>query len=926
MLKTYLTAVAALVASFFGAQAQIVTTDPSPLQEDSGNVVIYYHADQGNKGLMGVGPSTEVYAHTGVCIVNAQGKTEDWKYAPSWNENLPKYRMDYVSENLWKLEMGDLRSYYGVAADETIKKLAFVFRTGDRSKEGKSAANGDIFVEISDGGFQLALTSSVDSRLVSASTGAVTFTASSTRMARVTVSVNGTTIAETANGKSAQGTYTFSAEGDYEVKATATSGNETIEKTLYYCNAPASAPASSAAVPPMGARRNADGSVTFCIAAPGKTTALLAGSWNGYRLTTSQSMQYVDGPANGEGSFRYFTTTLPASSAPASFNYYYVIDGIAVGDPYARLVLVPEEDKYISADVYPSLPAYPYDQVDGVPLAVFDDNFGAYEWKSGQFKGATSDNLVIYELLLRDFTGTEGKALGDGTVRKAIEKIPYLKRLGVNAVELLPVCEFNGNNSWGYNPNFYFAIDKAYGTPQDYKEFIDRCHQEGIAVILDVVLNQSDWLHPWYRLYPTGSNPFYNATAPHAYSVLNDWSQDYPLVQQQWKDMLKFWLEEYRVDGYRFDLVKGLGNNGSYANNSDAATNEYNASRVARMKSLHDAMREVNPDAYFINENLAFEKEENEMAADGELNWANYNNAGCQYAMGYEAESDLNGMWAPRSGRTAGSTVSYLESHDEQRLAYKQQTWGAEQVKTDPEVAARRLGSAAAQMLLTPGSHMIWQFSEMGNSQNTKNADEGNNTDPKIVDWSLLDNPVNNALVDSYRQLIGIRLGNPALLGPDAEYENNCSAWTVRTIRSRHGDDELIAVINPSLSQSVSVKMTFSVPDNTHYNILSASQGTSPVFNASTGSVTVPANSYVVIGSANVLAVDDIYEQASADCFSVTTGPGLLMIQNATEGTEVWSLSGVCSARVGSGHHTLELPGGVYIVRSGAKARKVIVK
>ena len=104
-----------------------------------------------------------------------------------------------------------------------------------------------------------------------------------------------------------------------------------------------------------------------------------------------------------------------------------------------------------------------------------------------------------------------------------------------HAVELMPIMEFNGNNSWGYNTNFYFAPDKAYGTPDDYREFIDKCHEAGIAVILDIVFNQSDGLHPWYQMYPIASNPFYNATAPHDYSVLNDWKQENPLVQQQWK-------------------------------------------------------------------------------------------------------------------------------------------------------------------------------------------------------------------------------------------------------------------------------------------------------------------------------------------------------------------------------------------------------
>ena len=131
-------------------------------------------------------------------------------------------------------------------------------------------------------------------------------------------------------------------------------------------------------------------------------------------------------------------------------------------------------------------------------LGVYRGDIDEYEFSD--FTIPDHDNLVIYELLFRDFTGNEGVASANGTVRKAIEKIPYLKDLGVNAVELMPIMEFNGNNSWGYNTNFYLAPDKAYGSPTDYKDFIEECHKAGIAVILDIVFNQSDGLHPWLSL------------------------------------------------------------------------------------------------------------------------------------------------------------------------------------------------------------------------------------------------------------------------------------------------------------------------------------------------------------------------------------------------------------------------------------------
>lgn len=846
MLKLYLISLLTLLLSAFGVRAQIVTTSPSPLTEDSKNVVIYYHADQGNRGLAGLPSTAEVYAHTGVGVINASGQAETWKNAPAWNTNLPKYRMTYVSPNLWKLEIGDIRTFYGIPTSDKILNLAFVFRTGDRTKEGKTADGKDIFVN---------------------------------------------------------------------VEGSALKPSE---------------PSELKEVPAMGAHRGANGAITFCIAAPGKKSVTLLGSWNNFQVTDNQIMKYIDSDVNGVEA-RYFTVTLPESTVAhnTTYLYYYMIDGtVNTGDPYARLILDSDNDKDLNSEVFPNLPAYPTGIPEHIPLAVYNDNLLDYTWKTTNFKGASKENLIIYELLFRDFTGTEGKAYGNGTVRKAIEKIPYLKSLGVNAVELLPISEFSGNNSWGYNPNFYFAPDKAYGTPQDYKEFIDLCHAEGIAVILDVVFNQADGLHPWYQMYEPGENPFFNKVAPHAYSVFNDWNQGYALVQKQWKDVLQYWLEEFNVDGFRFDLVKGLGDNNSYASATDAATNAYNASRVARMKQLHAWVKEVKPEAYFINEDLAGEKEENEMGEDGELNWVNANYAGCQFAMGYQEKSDLNITWAPGYNRLPGSTVSYLESHDEERLAYKANKWGVTGVKDNHKAVCQRLGSAAAQLLLVPGTHMIWMFSEMGNAESTKKNDTGdNNVDPKIVDWALLDDPDNKGLWDSYKELIGIRLGNKDLFSESANFTMNCrqSDWTSgRSIIASTSDKELYVYINPKTDTPLSVTAPFRFADNSRYHILSKSYDSSPTFDAVTKNVTVPANCYVVITSKNVSEVKGVAGDRTG--FNVSSGDGSLTVSGASAPVSVWSVAGDRIHESDSRDFTLSVERGVYIVRSGKESVKVMVK
>ncbi|MCM1153700.1 MAG: alpha-amylase family glycosyl hydrolase [Muribaculum sp.] len=922
MKKLKLFTLITLLLSALPGLAQIVTSEPMPLQEDSQNVVVYFHADQGNKALADLPQTTPVYAHTGVLLSTSKSDS-DWKYAPTWGNNDAKYQLQYVEKNLYKLVIGDIRTYYGISNPaEKIEKLAFVFRNADCSKEAKTSTNGDIFLDVSDAGLQVAITTNLEGTLITPETATVHFRIGSTEPARLSLGINGVEVGYKDNTTLYEIDYTFTERGSYNVYGNAKVGDEVKSQKLELSYAPLSQPqAFPGGTPKMGTTRNADGTVTFCLAAPGKYSCMLVGSWNDLTVDDNQLMHYTD-----INDMRYFWINIPGLDTDKQYLYYYLVDGaMRLGDPYAKLVLDPANDRYISSSVYPNLPEYPTDKVRDVYLAVYQENINDYDWQVKNFKPAAKSDLIIYELLLRDFTGTEGKKRGDGTVRQAIDKIPYLKSLGVNVIELLPINEFNGNNSWGYNPNFYFAPDKAYGTPDDYKEFIDLCHQNGMAVVLDMVFNQSDWQHPWYRMYPVGSNPFYNATAPHAYSVLNDWNQGYPLVRQQWKDVVKYWMTEYKVDGFRFDLVKGLGNNDSYPNNGDSGTNQYNASRVANMREIQLAMLEVNPDAIFINENLAGVQEENEMAAFGQQNWANLNNSGCQYAMGIKSGSALSRMYAPNDGRTWGSTVSYLESHDEQRLAYKQNEWGADGVKGNREVSMLRLGSAAAQMILAPGAHMIWQFSEMGNDENTKDNTGGNNTSPKRVCWDLLNDPLNHGLYQSYCELIHLRRSNPDLFAQDATFSMQCGAtrWTNgRTLTSIKGDKELYTLLNPTVSDVITMKVAFAKTSNDDYYIASKSYGTEPSFDVAAGTVTIPANSYVVIASKNVSEVKQIVDVDAPQSAPAIGGRGEIIAYGSE--LEVYTLSGQLFYK-GSAER-IAAPAGLYIVRTGNRASKVMVR
>jgi len=897
-----------LLAAGSMASAQIVETSPSPLQQSSKDVVITYYADKGTAGLAGL--TSGVYAHTGVITNKSNGS---WVYAPEWGDNNAKYALKYVSTDTWQLEIGDIRTYYGIEdPEEKVEKIALVFRNADKTKEGKGDGGSDIFIDVYDDVFAIEFTAS-DGPVVM-ECRPVEFTVRSTESAKLSIAMDGTVLESKENATALTGKIDFSADGSFTVTATADNGKEVLTKSIVMLVGPKSVMAEyPGGKPRPGAVKNADGTVTFCLPAPLKENVILVGSWSDYQPLMDGVMNYQD--VDGQ---RYFWTTVSGLKDDESYPYYYLVDGkIKVADPYATLVLDPYSDKWLTNNLG-DLPKYPYTKFDDTVLAVYRGSLDDYEWKVTDFTIPAHDALNIYEILIRDFHGENSTA--DGTLARTRASLSYLQTLGINAIELMPVMEFNGNNSWGYNTNFYFAPDKAYGTPLEFKEFVDLCHGHGIAVILDIVFNQSDGLHPWYQMYDIKDNPFYNASAPHNYSVLNDWKQDNPLVEQQWHDALTFWLKEYNVDGFRFDLVKGLGDNDSYTGKS---TDDYNKSRVDRMIRLHATIESVKPGAIHINEHLAGAKEENEMAADGQLNWANINYASCQFAMGYESESNLNRFYAPLDGsRLAGSTVSYAESHDEERMGYKQGKWGiSAAIKGDLPTKTRRLGSVAAQMLMTPGSHMIWQFAELGADQTTKNNDGSNNTDPKKVLWNRLNDDNYIALHDIYKRLLWTRLNNPALFSADADVTVSLNAWsTGRFIKLQNGSDELVLLVNPLVDADLEVSAQVSKIDASNLQVMAASAGITPDVKAEEGKVSckLPAGAFVVVATSSAtgiaIAGDDVVSQAVA-----VGGTGRITVNGEYSTARAFNLSG---REVG----LTNLVPGVYVAVVDGRPFKVTVR
>ena len=503
-----------------------------------------------------------------------------------------------------------------------------------------------------------------------------------------------------------------------------------------------------------------------------KKYVYVVGDFNHWTLSNdAKSQMYRDDTAG------CWWITLSGLSATKEYAFQYYIgntDGtvMRLGDPYCHKILDPSNDSSISTSTYTDDLTYPTGAV-GI-ASVFKIQEDSYNWQVSDYKIADKKDLVIYEMLLRDFTSS-------GDVEGALAKLDYLKNLGVNAIELMPVQEFDGNDSWGYNPCFYFALDKAYGTSRMYKQFIDKCHQDNIAVIFDVVFNHATTNCPLVKLYwdktnnkPAGNNPWMNVDAPHPYSVFCDFNHTSTLVRNYFKRNLEYLIDEYHVDGFRFDLAKGFTQTAS----TEATASNYDASRIANLEYYADAIKAKNSNVMTILELFTDSKEENALANDGIYMWRNLNTAYCQSAMGYTENSNFSNLYESK-----GNWVGYMESHDEERMAYKQKTWGNYDFKTSNADRMKQLEVNTAFFLTVPGPKMIWQFGELGYDYSTKQSNNtDNDTSKKPVKWDYYSDVDRKALYDTYARLMKLRNDNEDLFDTSSNF-----TWQVTTTNWDNG-------------------------------------------------------------------------------------------------------------------------------------------
>ena len=763
--------------------SQIIQISPAfPTVNDV--ITVQYDATQGNGGLVGVSP---VYTHTGV--VTQSGLPSSWSYVQgNWGQADTNVLMTDLGNNIHELII-DIDQYYGFPTGTNVAKLAFVFRNFNGSLEGKTATMGDIFYPIYpvNGGFQAAIIKPYSDQLVNLY-DTITFNGQANSLATLELYDNGILIADTVNSNSLDKSVSINNPGDHELIFVANDGNTTIYDTINYVVIPSL----NLSNPPSnlvdGINYIDDSTVTLKFFAPEKNTVNLIGDHNNWMVNSNSFM-------NLSTDSLYWWKTISNLIPGQKYTYQYLVDGnIKIADPLSPLILDPNNDGNIGSLNYPNPIPYPSSKTNGF-VTVMEPGKTTYNWVNTNFSPPAKKDLIIYELLVRDFVASH-------SYKTLIDTLDYLSNLGINAIELMPPGEFENNESWGYNPSFHMALDKYYGTPEHFKTFVDSCHGRGIAVINDIVFNQAFGQSPMVNLYwdginnrPAANNPWFNEICPHPPYC---WGYDFDHSSQATRNFIDrvnhFWLDEYHIDGFRFDFTKGFSNN----------SNNYDDDRIDLLKRMADTIWSVHPNSYVILEHWAANNEEKILANYGMMLWGNVTHGYQESAMGFPANSNLvGGVYKYRLWNDP-HLISYMESHDEERIMYKNITYGntnGSQNAKNPIKALERTEGLAVLMLTTPGPKMIWQFGEMGYDIS---IDYPCRICNKPILWNYLSENSRKRLYDVYKATINLRKSHPVFTGDDFTYSLNGAVKT-------------LTLNNPTMNALVAVNIDVNSQDKILY-------------------------------------------------------------------------------------------------------------
>ncbi|BDU24516.1 alpha-amylase family glycosyl hydrolase [Flavobacterium sp. GSB-24] len=837
-----------------------------------------------------------------------------------------------------------------------IGRIGFLIKAKDGSGTKQSQ---DIVVEV--GSFQVSLSSPIENSTTIINSGSnFAITATNTGgAANYTLKSNGVTI----NTNTSTSSYSYShtnitSNQSYELIVV--QGATTISKKFSVVVNPNTVSQAMPAGLVDGINYNISDATkaTLVLDAPLKDFVYVAGSFNNWQPTSAYAMK--KDPSSGK-----FWLELTGLVSGVNNTYqYWVVDAtplanspamVKTADPYSTLVLSPYDDASIPVAKYPNMPVYPAGQ--NFEVTVLKTGQTPYNWQVTNFVKPEKEKLVVYEVLVRDFDANR-------SYQSLIDRIDYFKNLKVNAIELMPVMEFEGNESWGYNTSFHMALDKFYGTSDKLKEFIDLCHQNGIAVILDVALNHAFGRNPMVRMWmndpdgdgfgsPTAENPYFNTVAKHSYSVGEDFNHQSLKTQNYVNRVIKQWIEEYKIDGFRWDLTKGFTQACTAADES--CTNAYQQDRVDILKKYADYSWSLDPTHYTIFEHLGSDIEEREWAnykitetpSKGVMMWGKMTNPYNQLSMGYASDSNISRMTSVSRGFNANRLMGYAESHDEERLMYKNVQYGAVNgtynVKT-LNTALSRMSAIGAVSLLVPGPKMIWHFGELGMDDSifscnngTVNDDSGTipgdcklDTKPQ-PQWTenWIGDSNRNKIYNDWAKMITLKTVEPVFLGTPTMTNANSLLINIKIENSALTAAELknVLILANFDTTAQNVATGFPYP-GTWYNLMDNTTINVTDVNAP---INLPPGDYRIYGNKTAnLAIDD-FEKGNMVSLYPNPVSDYFTLNSSFKKVQVYSVSGQLVKSFTSNNNAdfqfgvSELQTGLYLVKASDENHKTQV-
>lgn len=774
--------------------AQITFTPSFATENDE--ITIVFDGTLGNGELAGF--TGDVFLWTGAITDKSGGQWKNVRPVGSWDSAFPEsVKATPLGDSKWEFTYGpSVRQFFNITdPTEAILRIGVLFRgvqNGSITKVGRAAGGGDLFVDLSQG--------ILEAKFLSP-TGSFAFVNLNDEIEIIGVGggipgsvetelfFNDTSV-DTAVDDTVRFAYTVSNsdEAIFTLVARSVAGSETDTSITRILVRGAEIKQARPSGTRDGITYLSSSSARLSLFAPGKNFVHVIGDFNDW-VPSDQFLMRKD---SLKADSVWFWLDIEGMAPGEEFAFQYLVDeSLRIADPYSELVLHPTEDAFIPESVFPNLKPYPTGKTS-FTVGVLQPGKTEFVWEVEDFERPPQTELIIYELHIRDFIAAHSYEV-------LVDTLDYLENLGINAIELMPIMEFEGNSSWGYNPAFHLAVDKFYGTADALKRFIDEAHKRGIAVILDMVLNHAFNRSPLVRLWnegdfgkPTPDNPYLNVNPTHPFNVGSDFNHESKATQYFVDRVNELWLKEFRFDGFRFDLSKGFTQ--TFSGDDVGLMGQRDESRIALLTRMVNKIREFDTDAYMIMEHFADDSEEQTLSSRNMMLWGNHNFNYNEATMGFTSNSNFGRIYHGDRGFSAPHLVGYMESHDEERLMYKNLQFGnsaAGYSTRELDTALDRMKQAAAFFFTIPGPKLIWQFGELGYDVD---INFNGRTGEKPIRWEYFQSPSRRALYDEYSDLIHLRKSSPAFTSPSVyeDFTNGADKW----IRLQHPDTDVFIVGN----------------------------------------------------------------------------------------------------------------------------------